>query len=259
MSKIAIIGFGWLGKPLGEKLIQIGHSIVGSTRTNEKIEILELKKLKAYCFNSRLTNVIVPNELTENTDYCILNFPPGKVNSIQEYGEHLLNVAQQFSESTRFVFVSTTGVYPEHVKDANEDAFTWDENAHINHIAFAEQLLSKQLKKRLTIVRMAGLIGPNRHPAKFFAGRTDIANGNQPVNLIVQQDSIQIIINILEKNYWGEIVNACASQHPTRNEYYTESCRKFGFELPQFIEEGEGKIVNNEKSIRELGMRYEIL
>jgi NAD dependent epimerase/dehydratase family enzyme len=103
---------------------------------------------------------------------------------------------------------------------------------------------------------MAGLIGPNRHPAKFFAGRTAIANGNQPVNLIEQQDSIQIILNILSKNYWGEIVNACASEHPTRKDYYAESCRKFGFELPEFIEEGEGKIVNNEKSIVELGMRY---
>ena len=256
MTKIAIVGFGWLGTPLGSRLLENGYQVVGTTRSKDKIEELKNFHLTAYYWDSRASDAIISNEVIENTEYCILNFPPGKVNGIQEYGEHLLNVAQQFSEFTRFIFVSTTGVYPEHIRDAKEDAFTWEENAHINHIAFAEQLLSKHLQDRLTIVRMAGLIGPNRHPAKFFAGRTDIANGNQPVNLIVQQDSIQIIIKILEKNYWGEIVNACASQHPTRNEYYTESCRKFGFELPQFIEEGEGKIVNNEKSIRELGMRY---
>lgn len=256
MTKIAIVGFGWLGTPLGERLSQLGYKVVGTTRSEEKIALLAEKQLQAYCFNSRENTAILPKEIRENTEYCILNFPPGKVNFLQEYGEHLCNTAKQFSASTHFIFVSTTGVYPEHLRDAKEDSFMWDENSATNHIAYAEQLLSKQLGKRLTIVRMAGLIGPNRHPAKFFAGRTAIANGNQPVNLIEQQDSIQIILQILEKNYWGEIVNACASEHPSRKDYYTESCRKFGFELPEFIEEGEGKVVNNEKSIRELGMRY---
>ena len=259
MPKIAIIGFGWLGTPLGERLVQLGNTVVGSTRTLEKIAILKEKQLNAFYFNCREENAVLHDEITEQTDYCILNIPPGKVNGVQEYGEHLWYVANQFSTSTHFIFVSTTGVYPEGIHDAQEDSFSWEENAATNHIAFAEQLLSQQLGKRLTIVRMAGLIGPNRHPAKFFAGRTAIANGNQPVNLIEQQDSIQIILRILEKNYWGEIVNACASEHPTRKEYYTESCRKFGFELPEFIEEGEGKVVNNEKSIRELGMRYRAL
>jgi len=256
MTKIAIVGFGWLGTPLGVQLIDKGYHVVGTTRSTDKIEQLKEVNLNAYYWDSRVSDTTFSNHLTENTDYCILNFPPGKVNGVREYGEHLWNVVKKFSASTHFIFVSTTGVYPEHLRDAKEDSFSWEENESTNHIAYAEQLLSKQLGKRLTIVRMAGLIGPNRHPAKFFAGRTSIANGNQPVNLIEQQDSIQIILNILSKNYWGEIVNACASEHPSRKDYYTESCRKFGFELPEFIEEGEGKVVNNEKSIRELGMRY---
>jgi nucleoside-diphosphate-sugar epimerase len=257
MTKIAIVGFGWLGTPLGQQLVEQGYKVVGTTRNVEKIPQLASTNLEAFYWNSREENPVLVEEIVSDTAYCILNFPPGKVNYIQEYGEHLLFAAKQFSEKTQFIFVSTTGVYPEYIVDAKEDSFTWEENANTNHLAYAEQILHTYLQDRLTIIRMAGLIGPNRHPAKFFAGRTDIANGNQPVNLIEQNDSIQIILHVLSKNYWGKIVNACASQHPTRNEYYTESCRKFGFELPQFIEEGEGKIVNNEKSIVELGMRYE--
>jgi nucleoside-diphosphate-sugar epimerase len=256
MTKIAIVGFGWLGKPLGQQLVEQGYKVVGTTRNVEKIAQLALTNLEAFYWNSREDNPILADEIVTDTAYCILNFPPGKVNDVQEYGGHLLFAAQQFSEKTHFIFVSTTGVYPEYIVDAKEDSFAWEENASTNHLAYAEQVLRNYLQDRLTIIRMAGLIGPNRHPARFFAGRVAIANGNQPVNLIEQKDSIQIILHVLSKNYWGKIVNACASQHPTRNEYYTESCRKFGFELPEFIEEGEGKVVNNEKSIRELGIRY---
>ena len=256
MTKIAIVGFGWLGTPLGQQLVDQGYKVVGTTRNVEKIAQLATTNLEAFYWNSREENPVLVEEIVTDTAYCILNFPPGKVNGIQEYGEHLLFAAKQFSASTRFIFVSTTGVYPDQIRDAKEDSFTWEENASNNHLAYAEQVLHNYLQDRLTIIRMAGLIGPNRHPAKFFAGRSGIPNGNQPVNLIEQKDSIQIILHVLSKNYWGKIVNACASQHPTRNEYYTESCRKFGFELPQFIEEGEGKVVNNDKSKMELGMRY---
>lgn len=256
MAKIAIVGFGWLGTPLGQKLVEKGYKVVGTTRNVEKIAQLAPANLEAFYWNSREDNPILAEEIVSDTAFCILNFPPGKVNHVREYGEQLVFAAKQFSEKTHFIFVSTTGVYPEHIRDAKEDSFTWEENASTNHLAYAEQVLHTYLQDRLTIIRMAGLIGPKRHPAKFFAGRTGIANGNQPVNLIEQKDSIQIILQVLAKNYWGKIVNACASKHPTRSEYYTEACRLFGFELPQFIEEGEGKIVNNAKSIRDLGMCY---
>lgn len=256
MTKIAIVGFGWLGTPLGQQLEEQGYKVVGTTRNVEKIAQLASINLEAFYWNSREDNPILADEIVTDTAYCILNFPPGKVNYIQEYGEHLLFAVKQFSEKTHFIFVSTTGVYPEYIVDAKEDAFTWEENASTNHLAYAEQVLHNYLQDRLTIIRMAGLIGPNRHPAKFFAGRSGIPNGNQPVNLIEQKESIQIILHVLTKNYWGKIVNACTSNHPTRKAYYTDSCRLFGFELPDFIEEGGGKVVNNEKSIRELGMCY---
>jgi nucleoside-diphosphate-sugar epimerase len=255
-KKIAVVGFGWLGKPLGLHLLNEGYEVVGTTRSLEKKESLCSLGLKASYWDSRSSSALLEDEVTSNTAICILNFPPGKVNYLQEYGDHVKSVVHQFSNSTHFIFVSTTGVYPEGILDAHEDSFSWEENNTTNHISYAEQLLYQMLSDRLTIIRMAGLIGPNRHPAKFFAGRTAIANGNQPVNLIEQQDSIQIIRNVLANNYWGKIVNACASEHPTRKKYYTEACRKFGLELPEFIEEGVGKVVNNERSKNELGMKY---
>ena len=259
MSKIAVIGFGWLGTPLGERLVEIGHTVVGTTRTLEKISVLQQLQLTVYYWNSREENITFPKNLVANIDYCILNFPPGKVENRQQYGEHLREVSKRFGTHTRFIFVSTTGVYPEHILDATEDSFDVEAFANTHHICYAEHILRTHLQERLTIIRMAGLIGPNRHPAKFFAGRKEIANGNQPVNLIQQKDSIQIILNILDQGYWGKVVNACADEHPTRKEYYTKACEGFGFELPEFVDEGDGKIVNNEISKKEISMTYSYL
>ena len=39
-------------------------------------------------------------------------------------------------------------------------------------------------------VRFAGLIGPARPPGRFLAGRTDLAGGERPVNLVQQIDCL---------------------------------------------------------------------
>jgi nucleoside-diphosphate-sugar epimerase len=258
-EKIAILGFGWLGIPIGIHLKKLNYQIVGTTRSFQKQNELQELGLDTLLWDSKEEN---QNEICQEefkaTDYCILNFPPGKLENHSDYAFYLLKAISFFPLQTKYIFISTTGIYPSYIKQANEDSFAWDENEATNAISFAEKTLFRTLGDRLTIIRMAGLVGPNRHPAKFFAGRKAIPNGLDKVNLIHQVDSIQIILKILEKQRWGEIYNACSSEHPTRCEYYTFSCSKFGFELPEFINEGEGKIVDNSKSIKDLGMIYQM-
>ena len=256
-EKIAILGFGWLGIPLGIHLKKLGYHVIGTTRSEEKKDELHKLGLATIIWDSRKCKEVFEfRSFFENIDYCILNIPPGKLEEISQYALFLTQAISFFPSSTKFIFVSTTSVYPDTISYVSEESFIWDENATTNAISFAEKTLHTILGNSLTIIRMAGLIGPNRHPAKFFAGRKTIPNGLDKVNLIHQVDSIQIIQKILEKQRWGEIYNACSSEHPTRSEYYTFSCSKFGFELPDFILEGQGKIVDNNKSIMELEMVY---
>jgi hypothetical protein len=84
------------------------------------------------------------------------------------------------------------------------------------------------LKRHFVLVH-----GEDRHPVKFLAGRENLENPNAPINLIHQEDCIGIINAILSQQVWGETFNVVTPYHPTRAEYYTQSC-KLWIWLPKF-------------------------
>lgn len=256
--KIAIIGFGWLGKPLAIALKELGHDIVGTTTSNEKKTLLETENLKAHCWNSREQDFIF-NENFQDVDIVVINFPPGRQTDVTTYGESIRKIVTSFPSSTKFIFVSSTSVYPDQVIEFKEEDVDLDTRARDNNIAYAEWVLKSLLQdENLTIIRMAGLIGGDRHPAKFFAGRNDISNGNQPVNLIFRKDAVNLIVQCIEQQFWGEIINGCSSIHPSKSEYYTFACSQFNFELPSFLNSEGGKLISNEKSKIKLNFSYEM-
>jgi nucleoside-diphosphate-sugar epimerase len=262
--KIAIIGFGWLGFPLGKSLLEKGHEIVGTTTTLSKIKSFEENGFSVEQLDLSTDLPQNLNSFFEKTDICVLNFPPKRDKSnadIRFYGEQLLKAIQPFPAETKFIFVSSTGIYPDSISVAKEDEFNRLELVNENHLAFAEEALHQKLKERLTIVRMAGLIGEDRQIAKYFAGKVNLPNGKSPVNLIHQKDCIGIIEAIIEKQIWGEIFNACASEHPTKEAYYSFCCEKLKLTKPLYaIEEKNSisKIVDNQKSKSILSYKYEL-
>jgi nucleoside-diphosphate-sugar epimerase len=254
--KIAIIGFGWIGHPLGIKLQTLGYEIVGTTTSDEKILHLRDYNLPAICWSSRESDFQF-HPIFENTDCVVLNFPPGRQTEFKSYGEHLRKVVKAFPSSTKFIFISSTSVYPDEPYHFKEEDVTIDERAKENNIAYAEWVLTNELdKNRFTIIRMAGLVGGERHPARFFAGRENIPNGNHPVNLIYRKDAVHLIENCIQNNIWGEVINGCASFHPSKSEYYIFACDAFGLDKPNFLMSENGKSISNEKSKVLLDYKY---
>ena len=52
-----------------------------------------------------------------------------------------------------------------------EDLELYPEKTSGKAILALEDLLQKELKQRLTIIRFSGLVGPERLPGKFLAGK----------------------------------------------------------------------------------------
>lgn len=266
--KIAVIGFGWLGKPLGESLLKKGNKVIGTTTSKEKMEALKKSGLEVIQMDIQGEIPQNSNSFFENVDICILNFPPqraanpqGLEADVSNYGHHLLKAVSLFGENTKFIFTSSTGIYPDSIPLAKEGEFDRKTVVGTNSIAFAEEALHQQLGNRLTIVRMAGLIGGDRHIGKYFAGKKGIPNGDTPVNLIHLTDCIRIIERIIEQECWGEVFNACASEHPSRRDFYTAYCEKSGLEKPDFPWEENpviGKQIDNSKSKTVLNFDYEV-
>ncbi len=264
--KIAVVGFGWLGFPLGKEFLKKGHLVVGSTTNSEKIQGLKKEGLEAILLNTENDFPQNTTEFFEDTDICILNVPPsGKSNAeglqqnVQDYGNRMVRIAKLFPAQTRFVFVSSTGIYPNEIGIAKENEFDRTLYLSTNSLAFAEETLHQFLGKRLTILRLSGLIGSERQIGKYFAGRKAISNGDSPVNLIHQTDCIRLIERIIETDSWGEIFNGSASEHPSRKEYYTTYCKENNLPLPEFLNEENqviGKLIDNQESKEKLNFKY---
>src|SRR5690606_15302388 len=110
----------------------------------------------------------------------------------------------------------------------------------------AEALFSENPAFQTTVIRLGGLIGPGRHPGRFFSGKKNVPNGMAPVNLIHLDDCIGLIEAVIEKNIWNGVFNACAPQHPSRQEFYSNAAKSAGLPLPHFRNElQEWKMVNS--------------
>ncbi len=254
--KIAVIGFGWLGYPLGKTLKNKGYDVVGTTTSEEKEKQLNLESFPTIRWSSK-EEPFKFHSIFENVDIVILNYPPGRLSDFCSYALSLSEVVKAFPDSTKFIFISSTSVYPDEQQLFKEEDIDIILRAKENNIAYAEWMLQNAtISNQLTIIRMAGLVGGLRHPARFFAGRTDIPNGNHPVNLIFREDAILLVVNCIEKEIWGETLNGCATVHPSKSEYYTFACEQFGLEKPTFVGTELGKSISNEKSKKLLDFKY---
>lgn len=254
-AKISIIGYGWLGLPLAQSLQAAGHAIAGSTTSESKRAELEKSGLPAVVLNLSDDLGQTP-EIFANTQIAILNFPPTYKSEFSNYADKCLKAARLFSNKTKFILISSTTIYPNEVPVARESEYDRTKFTAIDPIAFAEEQMHQLLGERLTVVRMSGLIGGDRHIANFFAGKTDIPHGDTPVNLIHRKDCIRIIERIIEKDCWGETFNACASEHPAKGVYYTFACEQLGLEKPHFLGGVLGKTIDNSHSKEALDFEY---
>ena len=90
------------------------------------------------------------------------------------------------------------------------------------------------------MVRLGGLIGPDRSPGRFLAGRRDLPQGNAPVNLVHLTDVVGVLAAIIQHQAWGHTFNVCAAQHPLRRDFYPAAAKFLQLDSPTFKDEEEG-------------------
>ena len=257
---ISILGCGWLGFPLAQHLLQKGYTIKGSTTSESKLPILQAEGIASYLIKA--TPEVEGNLKFFKSDILILNIPPKRRTPQVEifHPQQITSIIKAAKKGgiTKVIFASSTGVYPNTGGIVTEATPTNPVRNSRIALVKAEQLLLAETTFQTTIVRLAGLVGGDRKAGRFFAGKTNIPNGNARVNMVHRQDCIQIITTIIEQNHWGEIFNVCAAQHPTKADFYTAQAQKQGFATPSFLrnETTDFKIVSNEKVKQVLGYRF---
>jgi nucleoside-diphosphate-sugar epimerase len=255
LQSISILGCGWLGLPLASHYLEKGCQVKGSTRTKGKMESLRNAGIIPYLID--LNEEEETDEIADffASDLMIINFPPARIPDIETvYPRQVEMVLQRaWARHTRaVVFTSSTSVYAEGQFPAEEDQPLNPEKSSGKALIQAEALVRKVYPKKHIILRLAGLMGPNRHPGRFFAGKSGLTGGGSPVNFVHLDDCILAIDWLLEKECWSETYNLCSPEHPTKKEFYTLAAKSGAYDLPGFSdEEMSGKIVSSEKIIRQ--------
>ena len=251
MPRITILGCGWIGLPLARELVKANYLVKGTTTTSDKLSALVENGIEAYLLD--LDQHDIPDHLLE-CDILFINFPPGRETEdpIATYHQRILKVIQacEVAKVKKIIFASSSGVYARNPEQPN-----LDESADIApirasaHALYNAEVTLAKYTEQLTILRFAGLVGGTRNPARFLAGKKDVANPDHAVNLIHLDDCIAILKEVIAQGILGTTLNAVADKHPTRQHYYTSQAIKAGLIPPTFAqsENTSNKIILNTK------------
>ncbi len=275
-EKIAILGCGWLGLPLAESLLSKGYEIKGSTTSESKLDLLKNAGISPFQIQLEAHQIIGNiEEFLKETDVLVIDIPPGLRREVSTSNEmtfvNKVKTLIPFIEKSgipKVIFVSSTSVYGDGfpIVEITEETKPNPDTESGKQLAITETLLQSNPHFKTTVIRFGGLLGDDRHPIKFLAGRTNVENPDAPVNMIEREDCIGIIEKILkysetseQHDNWGETFNAVAPQHPTRKAYYHKKAEIFNLPLPTFAEDSEskGKIISSEKVETILGYSFQ--
>jgi len=237
-KSVAILGCGWLGLPLARSLLGAGYTVHGSTTSANKLNLLSEAGINPFHIQLEEQKVVGPiKAFLKNVDVLLINVPPGLRNGGSE--NYVLKMeslckAMLVSGVRNVLFVSSTSVYGRGEGETTEDTAPAPLTESGRQVLEAELLFRSTPRFKSIIIRLGGLIGPNRHPVTRLAGKKGLKNGDDPINLIHLNDAIHVIRTVLEGQHWNQVFNAVYPAHPSKKNYYRKEAQKRQLKVPAY-------------------------
>ncbi|RWR01213.1 hypothetical protein ED28_14930 [[Pantoea] beijingensis] len=265
MKRVAIIGLGWLGMPLAMALTARGWEVCGSKTTPDGVDAARKCGINAFQLELKPELVCDADDLDKllkGIEALVITLPASRT---AEGGETYMQAVQQVVDSAlafnvpRILFTSSTSVYGTASGVMKESSPREPETVAGKTLVALENWLHDLPGTSVDVLRLSGLVGPGRHPGRFLAGKTDIAQGNHGVNLVHLDDVVEAIVLLLQTPKGGHIYNLSAPEHPARNQFYPAVAKLLGLTPPTFLpdeNDARGKIIDGNTICNELGFDY---
>jgi nucleoside-diphosphate-sugar epimerase len=246
MTKL-IFGCGYLGARVAKRWRHAGHDVVVVTRSSEKA-----REFERVGFGAIVADVTQAETLANLPTAEMVLFAVGYdrsagagSSSIEEvYAGGVKNVLAALpTETGRFIYISTTGVYGPASGEWVDEATPPDPRRDGGRASLAAEqaLAAHALGARGVILRLAGIYGPARIPFidKLRSGEPIPAPVSGYLNLIHVDDAAKVVLAadtlaLLENT---PRVYCVSDGHPVeRGEYYSEIARQISAPAPTFVD-----------------------
>jgi len=269
---VSIIGCGWLGQVLAPALLAENIQVLASYQsepTLEKLNRLNIPSTQLMLpimadiseFDSNAEMAGVDKALFQQ-DVLVIAIPPQLKKGRLDYPlkiQQLVKLAE-LGKTKQIILLNTTAIYNGLVGEIDE-SHTLNLTAEKVETLFAAEEAAQAFSKQVSILRLAGLVGPNRHPGKFLQSDRLFKNASAQVNLVHQTDVVNIIKLLIEDKVQAatKIYNVVSSTKLSRKDYYQQTAKAMGLAEPRFEQEqvsSAGKQVVGDKLRDELNYNY---
>lgn len=259
-GSVGIVGAGWLGLALAKQLQKEGGTVVVTTQTPEKINTLQAQSLHAELLSLPLpTNIETNNNNAvfeqQNLVICI---PPQLKKNKRDYPEKISQIVRLAEKGgcQKVILLNTTAIYNGLTGEVNEDNHLDFSAEKVEILEQAEQAALK-FSGKVCILRLAGLVGPDRHPGRFLARQKQLSSANSAVNLIHQQDAIGLILSLLNTASSTGVFNGVSQTHVSRKQFYQAAAKAVNLSQPSFNTDiSKGKTVKGDKAQKQLAYQF---
>ncbi len=252
-ADVGIVGLGWLGTTLAEYLKNKNLKVWGTRTSAEGVAEMHQRGVEAYELLLNPTPFDTSWKDWFRCRFLVINIPPDRKDEKVEirYPEsivQLLIMAEKVGVEG-VVFVSSTSVFGNAAGAVSDDSPLQPNTPVARALADVEKLFSEgRWNHRFAVIRLGGLYGPERHPGRFLAGKTEVPNGDAPVNFIHRDDAVRVVHHLMEDFPRSAFLNACAPAHPPKKEFYHHAALHAGLKPPKFLSGGaHGKRVSSSR------------
>ena len=259
LLSLGIIGCGWLGTALAKAQLALGNEVFVTTATEQSLSVLTAQGIKG-------KNLLLPSNAATLVKHpvfsmaqLVIAIPPKLKAGQTDYPEKIkqLIVAAEENNIKRIVLLTSTAIYNGLSGDITEQSTLNYSAEKVAILAEAEQVVLA-FSGQVTIVRLAGLVGPKRHPGRFFSGKSALTNPDAFVNLIHQQDAVGILQALLLPSAATGIFNAVSLTHPSRRDFYQAAALALNVTAPSFAKQQDSqcKVICAQKVVNQFNYRF---
>jgi len=263
MKSVSILGCGWLGQALAQTLLTKGYAVAGSVQSQEKANVLAKLGITPHVLTVENEGIHGDfDALIKNADVLVVAFPPGiRRNPNADYAARLARVLNVISSypNCKILHLSSIGVFGASQGEVVETTVPKPTTLVGVQLITAEKS-SLTFENRTTVVRLGGLVGDGRHPARQLSRKRDIPAPDAPTNLVHQMDVVRFLTSTIEGGFWGHTLHCVSPVHHARKKFYTQECKVNNISEPHFSnqESAQNKKVFDTKSGLLFRFEYEL-